>query len=172
MAAMRDHWALDPDVRFLNQGSFGACPRTVLATQRALQDELERQPVRFFLRTLPPLLAAARERVAALVDAPADDLAFVTNASTGINTVLRALDLRPGDALLTTDHAYQACRRTLEFIAARTGAHLQVVPIPFPGTTADGIVEAVLGAVTPATRVALLDHVTARPASSSPSSGW
>ncbi|MEZ4474924.1 MAG: aminotransferase class V-fold PLP-dependent enzyme [bacterium] len=159
---MRDHWALDPDVRFLNHGSFGACPRTVLATQRALQDELERQPVRFFLRTLPPLLAAARERVAALVDAPADDLAFVTNASTGINTVLRALDLRPGDALLTTDHAYQACRRTLEFIAARTGAHLQVVPIPFPGTTADGIVEAVLGAVTPATRVALLDHVTSQ----------
>ncbi|MCB9546109.1 MAG: aminotransferase class V-fold PLP-dependent enzyme [Myxococcales bacterium] len=162
MATLKDHWTLDPKTRFLNHGSFGACPRVVLDAQRRWQDQMERQPVRFFMTELPPLLDAARARVAALVDAPAEDLAFVTNATTGVNTVLRALRLGPGDALLATDHTYQACRRSLEFIAAQTGAALQIVAIPFPGTTADGIVEAVLGAVTPQTRVALLDHVTSQ----------
>lgn len=153
------HWQIDPTVTFLNHGSFGACPRPILALQQALRDRMERQPVLFF-RELPALLDAARVRVADFVDAPADDVVFVTNATTGVNTVLRSLDLRPGDGLLTTDHAYPACLRALEFTCARSGAALQVAHIPFPGTTADTIVERILAAVTPRTRFALLDHVT------------
>jgi isopenicillin-N epimerase len=153
------HWGLDPQVTFLNHGSFGACPRPVLAVQRALQDRLEHQPVRFF-RDLPGLLDAARTHLGAFIDAPPEDLVFVTNATTGVNTVLSALKLGPGDALLTTNHVYPACLRALEHTCARTGSALQIAQIPFPGTTADLIVERVLAAVTPATRVALLDHVT------------
>lgn len=155
-------WRLDPAVDFLNHGSFGACPPAVLAVQRAWQDRLEHQPVRFFVRDLPGLLATAQAELGAFVDAPPEDLVFVTNATTGINTVLNALKLGPGDGLLATDHTYQACMRALEATCARTGATLQIAQIPFPGTTADTIVEAVLGAVTPRTRVALLDHVTSQ----------
>jgi isopenicillin-N epimerase len=88
-------------------------------------------------------------------------LVFVTNASTGVATALAALDdLAPGDALLVTDHGYNACRNAIERTAARAGASVQVARLPFPHVDADGIVDAVLAAVTPRTRYALLDHVT------------
>src|SRR5438132_342174 len=104
--SLRDHWTLDPDVAFLNHGSFGACPIAVLAKQTELRDRLEREPVQFFLKELEPMLDAARASLARFVGADPDDLAFVSNATSGANTVLRSLDWKPGDELVTTDHAY------------------------------------------------------------------
>ena len=111
------HWALDPAVSYLNHGSFGATPRPVLAAQQALRDELEREPFDFLVRRLPGRLAAAREALGAFLGADADGLAFVPNATAGVNAVLRSLDLAPGDELLTTSHVYPACRRAMEYVA-------------------------------------------------------
>lgn len=152
-------WALDPAVTFLNHGSFGACPLAVLDAQRRLRERLEREPVRFFVRELEGLLDAARAELAAFVGTDADDLAFVPNVTAGVNAVLRSLPFERGDELLTTDHAYNACRNALEFTAGRAGAHVGVVPVPFPIDGPDRVVEAVMGRVTPRTRLALLDHV-------------
>src|SRR5262245_2243011 len=153
-------WPLDPSVAFLNHGSFGACPAEVLRHQAALRAEMEAEPVRFLSRELDDRLDVARRALAAFLGADADDLAFVTNATGGVNAVLRSLVLAPGDELLTTDHVYGACRNTLEFVAARSGARVIIVPIPFPVTSPDAIVDAVLAHVTPKTRLALLDHIT------------
>jgi isopenicillin-N epimerase len=153
-------WALDPEVVFLNHGSFGACPREVLAHQAALRAEMEAEPVRFLSRELDDRLDAAREALADFLGADADDLAFVTNATSGVNAVVRSLPLAAGDELLITDHAYNACRNALEFVAARSGARVVVAAVPFPVASADSVVEAVLARVTPRTRLALLDHVT------------
>ncbi len=153
-------WTLDPRVDYLNHGSFGACPRAVLACQGDLRAQLEREPVDFLARRLPRMLAAAREALGAFVRADARDLAFVPNATTGVNAVLRSLDLRPGDELLTTDHAYAACRKAMEFVAGRSGARVVVAPVPFPLAGDDDVVGPVLGAVSPRTRLAVLDHVT------------
>ena len=159
-ASLRGLWTLDPALTFLNHGSFGACPIEVLQAQSEVRARLEREPVRFFVREYEPLLDEARAAVAALVGADEGDLAFVTNATAGVNTVLRSLDLAPGDELLTTDHAYPACRNALEYVAARAGARVVVAPIPFPIAGADDVVNAVIARVTPRTRLALIDHIT------------
>lgn len=153
-------WLLDPAIAFLNHGSFGACPRAVLEFQQEIRTRLERQPVRFFVRELEALLDQARGALAAFLGADAEDLALVPNATTGVNTVLRALAFQPGDELLTTDHAYNACRNALDFVAGCSRSRVTVARIPFPLRDAEQIVEAVLERVTPKTRLALLDHVT------------
>ncbi|HXJ77621.1 MAG TPA: aminotransferase class V-fold PLP-dependent enzyme [Candidatus Methylomirabilis sp.] len=153
-------WPLDRGVIFLNHGSFGACPSEVLRHQAELRAELEAEPVRFLSRELDDRLDVARQALAAFVGADADDLAFVTNATSGVNAVLRSRTFAAGDELLTTDHAYGACRNTLEFVASRAGAGVVVAKIPFPVASPAEVVEAVLSRVTPRTRLALLDHVT------------
>jgi isopenicillin-N epimerase len=153
-------WALDPAVAFLNHGSFGACPAPVLEAQQRLRQEMEREPVRFLGRELEGRLDAARAGLGAFLGAEPDDLAFVPNATTGVNTVLKSLAFGPDDELLTTDHLYDACRNALEFAARRAGARVVVAPVPFPLDHEQRVVDAVLGAVTRRTRLALLDHVT------------
>lgn len=154
------HWDLDPDVVFLNHGSFGACPRVVLAEQLRLRAQIEAEPVRFLHRELEARMDAVRAALAHFVGAAPDDLALVPNATTGVNTVLRSLPFAPGDELLVTDHEYNACRNVLDFVAARSGARVVVVPIPFPIDGRQLVVDRVLAAANERTRLLLIDHVT------------
>jgi isopenicillin-N epimerase len=153
-------WPLDPAVAFLNHGSYGACPAEILRHQSALRAEMEAEPVRFLGRELERRLDAARAALGAFVGADPDDLAFVANATGGVNAVLRSLRLEAGDELLTTDHAYAACRNTLDYVAERTGARVVVATVPFPVADPEAVVDVVLAGVTPRTRLALVDHVT------------
>jgi isopenicillin-N epimerase len=155
-------WPLDPAVTFLNHGSFGSCPLPVLEFQRDLRDRLERQPVRFFVRDLEELLDWSRVRLAKFLGGKAENLVFVPNATSGINTVLRSLDFDPGDELLVTDHEYNASRNALDYVAARSGARIVVAKVPFPLHSAEEIIEAIMGAVTWRTRLALIDHVSSQ----------
>lgn len=156
----RELFLLDPDVVFLNHGSFGACPRAVLEEQDRLRALLEREPVRFFVERYPLLLDEALAALGLFLDADPEGLAFLTNATTGVNTALAALDLGPGDELVVTDHAYGACRNALERAAERAGARVNVVPLPFPLRGPDEIVERIAGALGPRARLLLVDHVT------------
>jgi isopenicillin-N epimerase len=156
---LAQHWTLDPEVEFLNHGSFGACPRHVLELQQELRARMERQPVLFHSRELEPLLDEARSALARFVGADSDDLAFVPNATAGVNTVVRSLRLLPGDEVLTTDHAYNACRNALRVLEP-AGVRVVTAAVPWPGVTPAQVTDAVLAAVTPRTRLALIDHVT------------
>jgi isopenicillin-N epimerase len=153
-------WALDPAVEFLNHGSFGAAPTAVLEAQSAIRQRMEAEPVAFFSRDLEGLLDAARATLGRFVGADPDDLAFVDNATTAVNTVIRWLPLAAGDELLTTDHEYNACRNVLAVAAGATGARVVTVPLPFPSAGPEDVVQRVLAGVTPHTRLAVLDHVT------------
>jgi len=159
-AELRSRWGLDPEVVFLNHGSFGACPRAVLAVQDELRRRMEREPVRFFLRDLQGPLDAAREAVAAFVGADPLDLVFVRNATEGVNGILRSLEFAAGDELLITNHGYNACNNAAHYVALRTGARVVTATLPFPIAGSDAALAAILGAVTPRTRLALVDHVT------------
>jgi isopenicillin-N epimerase len=156
----RRHWPLRPDITFLNHGSFGACPRPVLAAQARLRERLEGDPVDFLVREWPGLLSAARAALAEFVGADPADLVFVANATAGVNAVLRSLRLRPGDEILIIDHVYNACRNAARYVAERDGARVVEAAVPFPLREPEQVVEAVLARVTSRTRLALLDHVT------------
>jgi isopenicillin-N epimerase len=161
---LRRHWTLDPDIVFLNHGSFGACPQPVLDAQAELRRRMEREPVRFFTREAPALLRDAREALGRFLGAAADGLAFVPNATTGINAVLRSFPIDAGDELIVTDQEYNASRNVLEYVAAERGAQVVVAELPFPPRGPEDVTRAVLAAVTPRTRLALLDHVTSQTA--------
>lgn len=147
---------------FLNHGSFGACPKQVLEFQQRLRSQLEHEPLRLFVREWEPLLDDARSKLAAFVGADVQDLVFVPNATTGVNSVLKSLTFSPEDEILTTNHEYNACRNALDFIASRTGARMVVAKVPFPIDSPQQVIAAVIERVSSKTRLALLDHVTSQ----------
>jgi isopenicillin-N epimerase len=153
-------WGLDPAVEYLNHGSFGACPTAVLAEQTALRAEMEREPVDFLSGTLPARIDAARKELAEFLGADPQDLAFVPNATAGVNSVLRSLELAASDEILVTSHTYAACRKTVDFVAQRSGARVVIATLPFPCPDEESVVETVMRAASARTRVALIDHVT------------
>ena len=164
---MRDLFLLDPDVVFLNHGSFGACPREVLDAQRDWQLRMERNPVAVLGRQSAQLLAKARSALGKFLGASGADLVFVPNATTGVNIVARSLHLRHGDEVLTTDHEYGACDATWTRVCAQSGAHYRRIEVPLP-LDASQVVERLVSAVTPRTRLVYLSHITSTTALSFP----
>lgn len=160
--AIRSQWQLDPAIDFLNHGSFGACPTVVLQAQRTWQDALEREPLRFLApeRELEPKLDLVRETIANLVRAPMNDIAFVRNATDGVNAVLRSFPFKPHDVVLITNHGYNACNNAAAYATGRTDADVQVAHIPFPIASEDEVLHAIEASLTPKTRLLLIDHVT------------
>jgi len=156
---MRDKFLLDPAVVFLNHGSFGACPTEVFDTFQRWQREMERNPVEFLGRRSGPLLAQAREALAVYLRASASDLAFVPNATTGVNLVARSLALQPGDEVLGTDLEYGACDATWREVCTRHGAVYRRVEIPLPFER-ETFVERLCSAVTARTRLIFTSHIT------------
>lgn len=157
---MRELFLLDPEVVFLNHGSYGACPRPVFEEYQRWQRELERQPVEFLARRSDELLDGARRGLGAYLNAAAEDLVFVPNATSGLNVVARSLPLGDGDEVLSTDHEYGALDLTWEHICAKAGARYVRRSVPLPVTSPEEVVEAVWGGVTARTKVLFLSHVT------------
>ncbi len=162
--ALRPLWHLAPGARFLNHGSFGACPREVLAEQERIRLEMEAQPDVFFRESIVPgegatPLRDSAARLAAFVGARPESIAFVENATAGIQAVLRSLALAPGDEILVTDHAYNAVRMMVDARCAETGTRPRVVTLPIPATS-DAIVQRIRDSLTPEVRLAILDHIT------------
>ncbi|WP_413161868.1 aminotransferase class V-fold PLP-dependent enzyme [Capilliphycus salinus ALCB114379] len=158
----RQYWLLDSDVTFLNHGSFGACPIPILQLQTQQRQQLERQPVHFFVREWESLLDEARQQLAEFLGVTPEELVFVPNATTGVNSILRSLCFSPQDELLTTNHEYNACRNALNFVAERWGAKVVVANIPFPLNSPDDILNAILSQITPKTKLVLIDHISSQ----------
>ena len=171
------HWPLDPEAVYLNHGTVGVTPRRVMRAQRELAEAIERHPARFVIRELVrlddsppaagaplPRLRAAAAEIAPRLGARGEDLVFVDNATAGINAVLQSQRFEPGDEIVLLDHGYGAIAKVAAFIAARSGVRVVTAELPFPDTTPAGCVEALARALTPRTRLAVLDHVTSETA--------
>jgi isopenicillin-N epimerase len=151
---------LDERIAFLNHGSFGAVPRIVFDEQTAWRRKIEAEPIEYLGRRAQELVAAAKRPIGEWLGMSVDDFGLVTNATEGINAVLQSLDLRPGDELLTATHVYNAVRQSIGVIAARRGATCREIDLPLPFASAENIVDRVVAALSPRTRLLVIDHVT------------
>lgn len=156
----RDLFLLDPQVIFLNHGSFGATPRPVFDAYQRWQLELERQPVEFLGRRLPALMQSAREKLGEFLHTDGDNVVFINNATQGLNIIARSLSLGPGDEVLTSDHEYGALDRTWRFLAGKSGFKYINNPIPIPVSSVDDFIDAFFVNVGPHTKVIFLSHIT------------
>ena len=176
-----EQFPLEPGSIYLNHGTVGVTPLAVMRARAAILDEIERHPARYMIRELmtlgmsappeAPRLRAAAEQVASFLGVRGDDLVFVDNASAGVNAVLRGVALRPGDEILLTDHAYGGVARAAAFIAGQRGAKVATVTLPFPPGDPAEYVSRVAAAITPRTRLAVLDHVSSETALVMPLAG-
>ena len=159
-SALAHHWTLDPTCVFLNHGSFGASPKFIIDEQRKWQDILENEPVRFFEETLHDVMLDTRKSLAKMLSCNPEDLALIENATSGVNTILRSLKFAPGDEILVPDHAYQACKNTIDYVSEKWGAKVVTCHIPFPIDNADVAYDAIMSGVSSRTVLALIDTVT------------
>ena len=157
---MKDLYLLDPDITFLNHGSFGACPKPVFDAYQNWQRKLENQPVQFMVIDVYEHLALARNKLGAFIGCDGDDLFFIPNATTAVNTIIRSLDLGPGDEVLSTNHEYGSLIRAWEWVAKEKGFHFIQHEFPLPLKTHEDFIEDFWESVTANTRIIFVSHIT------------
>jgi len=173
--SMRPEWPLEPRVTYLNHGTVGVTPNRVLAAQQAIRDEIERRPSDYLLRELTsivvgrprpdkPRMRQAADVVAEFLGARGDDLVFVDNATTGANAVLRSFPLEPGEEILVTDLGYGGVTQAAAFAARERRGVLRTAVTPYPVRSSAELVDAVVSAIGPKTRLAVIDHITSQSA--------
>jgi len=157
---MKDLYLLNPEITFLNHGSFGACPKPVFEEYQRWQHKLEQQPVEFMARDIYDYLKEARDSLGKFVGCSGDDLVYVTNPTTAVNTIIRSLDFGPGDEILTTDQEYGALIRTWNQYADKRGFKLVEHVTQFPMTTHEDFVNKFWSDVNEKTKVIFISQIT------------
>jgi isopenicillin-N epimerase len=156
----KDLWDLNPEYKYLNHGAFGACPKFILNKQNEYRKELEKQPVEFMIRTLEPLWLESQKKLASFLNADPLDIVFVPCATNGVNTVLKSIDFKEGDEILTTDHEYFACKNAADYIERRYGVKVIIAKVPFPIADGKVIPEILMSQVTENTKLLLIDYIS------------
>ena len=166
---MRSEWLLDPDVTYLNHGTVGATPRRVLAHQRSITDEIERQPAKFMLRELadshadfafPSRIRVAAAEVAEFVGVAGEDLMFVDNITTGANAILRSFPFASGDELAVTSLGYGGVVNAATYVTRTINGTLRTIELPQPGAEPGDYIAAIAAGLGERTRLLIVDHLT------------
>jgi isopenicillin-N epimerase len=155
-----EHWSIDQDFVFLNHGSFGACPIAILERQSELRKRLESQPMRFMTRELEKLLNESKEKLANFIHAKTENIVFVKNATTGVNTVLKSLKFDSRDEILTCNHIYPAVANTLKHLNETTGVQVKIAKIPFQLQSNQQIIDALMELKSERTKLLVIDHIS------------
>ena len=151
---------LNPDIIFLNHGSFGACPKPVFEQYQLWQSKLEEQPVLFLGRQYHDLIRKAIHPLAEYLGTSPGNLVFVPNATFGVNLIARSLNLQPGDEILSSDHEYGACDYAWSFNCSKQGARYVRQSLPYPSVSDDEMLDLFWHGVTDHTKLIFLSHIT------------
>jgi isopenicillin-N epimerase len=156
----RDLFPIKEGLVYLNHGGFGVTPHEVMERRTGILQEIEEAPSSFFIHSCREKWHSVAAYVAKRLGVAADSLALVDNATDGINAVLRAFPIKPGDEILITSMAYGAIDLAADYFASRHGATLVRLPIAFPSPRPESCLDALKSAIGPRTKLAILDHIT------------
>lgn len=157
---LKSQFLLNPEITYLNFGSFGACPKPIFEAYQGFQLELEREPVQFMINRGQVLLKQSREALAEYVNCDADDLVYVTNPSYAVNIVAKNLKLGPGDEILTTNLEYGACDKTLNYYCSKSKARYVRQNIDLPIRSKSEVVDCFFRGLSPRTKAVFISHIT------------
>lgn len=157
---LKDKFLLNPEVTYLNFGSFGACPKVVFEDYQKWQLELEREPAQFITVNGPAYLKEAREALGSYVGCAADDLVYVTNPSYAINIIAKSLKLKTGDEILSTDLEYGALDRTWNYYTKKAGAVYVRQHITLPVTSKENLVAEFFKGLSEKTKAIFISQIT------------
>jgi isopenicillin-N epimerase len=157
---MKTQFLLDPTITFLNHGSFGACPKPIFEEYQRFQKELETEPVYFLIKKQKEYLQLAKNSLAKFVGCSPNDFFFTSNPTIAINTIMRSLNLKSGDEILTTNHEYGAMDRTWNFYCKKTGAKYIRQNISIPIVSKQQIIEEFWKGYTSNTKIIFLNQIS------------
>src|SRR5665213_2033328 len=140
-SSLKSQFLLNPDINFLNFGSFGACPKPVFEEYRKYQIELETEPVQFIAVNSFEYLKRSRIALAQYIHCDADDIVYVVNPSYALNIIAKSLELKPGDEILSTNLEYGALDRTWNYYCKKAGANYVRQPIDLPLVSKEKFIE-------------------------------
>src|SRR5688572_2659082 len=158
MSDLKKYFLLDPNIHYLNHGSFGATPEPVFSEYQRWQSELERQPVEFLGRRVEGLLVESRAALGKYLGTHANNLVYTQNVTISLNIIARSLELGPGDEVLASDHEYGAMDRMWRFLSRESG--FTYISQPVELASHDSFLESFWQGVTSRTRVIFLSHIT------------
>ncbi|MBL0013726.1 MAG: aminotransferase class V-fold PLP-dependent enzyme [Flavobacterium sp.] len=157
---LKSQFLLNPEITFLNHGSFGACPKPILENYQYWQKELEWEPVQFIQKKAPKYLQSAKDALANYIGCSADDFFFTANPTIAINTIMRSMDLQPGDEILTTNHEYGAMDRTWNFYCEKSNAKYIRQNISIPVQSKESLLEEFWSGYTSKTKIVFLNQIS------------
>jgi len=157
---MKKHFLLDPNITFLNHGSFGACPKVVFDNYQYWQRELERQPVKFFTKVLYEKLEYSRKKLSNFIGCDHDELIFFQNPTTAVSNIICNLNLKSGDEVLMSSHEYGALIRSWVEWGVKKNIKIIQQEVKLPLTNESEFIESIWRGVTPKTKVIFLSHIT------------
>ena len=156
---LKKQFQLDPKFTYLNHGSFGACPYPIFNEREKWQKEIENQPVSFIEDKAINLLDWSRQELASFIGCHKDDVVYFPNPTTAMNMVIRSLDLKPGDEVLSSNHEYGAVERTWKFVSKKKGFSYKSIDIPLPFKE-DEFINKIKENINSNTKVIFLSHIT------------
>ena len=157
---MKKHFLLDPNITFLNHGSFGACSKVVFDNYQYWQRELEKQPVKFFTKILYEKLENSRKKLSNFIGCDHDELIFFQNPTTAVSNIICNLNLQSGDEVLMSSHEYGALIRSWVEWGVKKNIKIVQQEVKLPLTTENEFIESIWRGVTPKTKVVFLSHIT------------
>jgi isopenicillin-N epimerase len=160
MSNIRDQFLFNPDIHYLNHGSFGACPKPVFEDYQKWQLALERDPVQFMTRTGREALNRSKAALSKFIGCHQDDIVMVTNPSYAGGIIIKGLKLEPGDEILTTNQEYGAMDKAWNYVCRKSGAKYVRQEIQLPIATKESFIEQFWKGRTSRTKIVFISHIT------------